>query len=122
MALMRSFLVALLFAAAATPAAAQSTFADLENLRVQQEDAARRSVALSNELMALESRLRTEQAIADLRLQRGGALLPELPYAPAVTPAPRTSSSGVSSKVPSIPDAALADSNRRVQAASQPRR
>ena len=122
MAPMRRLIIALVLAAAATPAVAQSTFADIENLRVQQEAAARRSVALSNELTALESRLRTEQAVADLRVQREGVRIPELPYAPAVTPTPRASRSGASSKYPSIPDAALADSNRRVQAASQPRR
>ncbi|WP_293676792.1 hypothetical protein [uncultured Phenylobacterium sp.] len=116
---MRTVAVAFLLAAAA-PAAAQSTLADVENLRAQQEAAARRAVALSNELGALESRLRTEQAITDLRIQREGVRVPELPYTDVTTPS--STSAAVPRNLPSIPDAALADSNRRVRDASQPRR
>lgn len=114
---MRSLVLALSLAALATPALAQNTQFELDNLRAQQEAAARRAVAQTNELTALEGRLKTEQALSDLSAQRNPPRAPELRYAPAVTPAP-----GALAKLPSIPDAALADSNRRVQAASQPKR
>jgi len=114
---MRTLILALVLAAAASPAAAQLNQFEIDNLRAQQEAAARRAVAQTNELSTLEARLKTEQALSDLRDQRNPPRAPELRYAPAVTPAP-----GAMPRLPSIPDAALADSNRRVQAASQPRR
>ncbi len=117
MAPMRTLILGLVLAAAAGPAAAQSLYPDLDNLRTQQEAAARRAVAQENELNALESRLRTEQALTDLRAQSSAPRAPQLLYAPAVTPTP-----GAALKMPAIPDAALADSNRRVQAAAQPKR
>jgi len=109
-----------MLAAAATSAAAQtiSQF-ELDNLRAQQEAAARRAVAQTNELMALEARLRTEQAITDLRLQRDAPRLPERRYEP---PASAVTTPSVTPKYPSVPDALLADSNRRVREASQPPR
>lgn len=116
MALMRWIIAGLLIVVAA-PAAAQ-TFFELENLRAQQEAAARRAVAQSNELMALEARLRTEQAVSDLRLQRDAPRLPELPYVP---PSSETAATAPP-KYPSVPDALLADSNRRVREASRPPR
>ena len=120
MALMRWILPGLMLAAAATSAAAQtiSQF-ELDNLRAQQEAAARRAVAQTNELMALEARLRTEQAITDLRLQRDAPRLPERRYEP---PASAVTTPSVTPKYPSVPDALLADSNRRVREASQPPR
>lgn len=117
MAPMRMTLIALLLAAA-TPAMAQSTFGQIEELRAQQEAAARRAVAQANELTALEARLKTEQALSDLQTQR---LLP--PRAPELTYTPGAPGhAGATPRFPSIPDAALADSNRRVRAASQPKR
>ena len=116
---MRTFMIALALAALATPAAAQSTASEIENLRAQQEAAARRAVAQENELSALQNRLQTEQAVTQLQGQR--LLPPRVPdrrYVPSASgPAP-----AATLKYPVIPDAALADSNRRVQAASRPPR
>jgi len=103
--------------AAATPAAAQPPYYELDNLRAQQEAASRRVVEQTNQLNALDARVRTDQALLDLQTGRyQQPAVPELRYAPAVMPAP-----GATPKYPSIPEAALADSNRRVQAASKPR-
>ena len=113
---MRSLILALALAAVAAPAAAQLNQFEIDNLRAQQEAAARRAVAQTNELTALEARLKSDQALYDLQVQRNPPRAPELLYAPATSPTPRALM-----KVPSIPDAALADSNRRVQAASQPK-
>ena len=114
------WMIAGLMLATATPAASQpaSQF-ELDSLRIQQEAAARRAVAQANELTALEARLRTEQAVSDLRLQREAPRLPELTYAPPASSAvPRSATL----KYPSVPDALLADSNRRVREASKPPR
>ena len=120
MALMRWIITGLMLAAVATPAAAQTvTQFELDNLRAQQEAAARRAVAQTNELMALEARLRTEQAVSDLRLQRDAPRLPEMRYEP---PASSARTPSATPKYPSVPDALLADSNRRVREASQPPR
>ena len=111
-------LILCLLAAGATPAAAQPGQFEIDALRVQQEAAARRAVAEDNQLTALEARLATEQALADLQAQRSPPRLPQPPY-----PLPPPSSQVVAAPTfPSIPDAALADSNRRVGEASQPRR
>lgn len=107
--------LALLALAAAAPAAAQPPFNDLDVLRAQQEAAARRGIDQANQLQALEARLRTDQAVANLQSTSAPVFLPAVPASPATPPAP------VTSKYPSIPDAVLAESNRRVQAASQPR-
>jgi len=110
------WMIAGLILAAAMPAASQPTSQfELDSLRIQQEAAARRAVAQANELTALEARLRTEQAVSDLRLQREAPRLPELAYAPPAAPA-------ATPKYPSVPDALLADSNRRVREASKPPR
>jgi hypothetical protein len=110
-------LIAILALAAATPAAAQ-TSSQLADLQMQQQLAQQRAVAQHNELFALEARVRTEQAILDLQLQRAlPARAPELPY-PVAAPTGRVDTS----KLPSIPDAALAASNRRVQDAAKNRR
>lgn len=116
---MRALLLAFLIA---SPAATQdfgfTTQAQIDDLRMQQQLAQQRAIAQSNELMALESRLRTEQAVRDLEFQRAlPPRLPQLPY-PAGAPPARIDTS----KLPSIPDAALADSNRRVRDASENRR
>jgi hypothetical protein len=110
---MRPLLIALALSAA-TPAAAQVGTVNqfqLDNLQAQQEAAQRAAVAQANQLMSLEANLRAQQAINELQFQRAlPARLPELPY---------PQSAGASeidiSKLPSIPDAALAASNKRVQ-------
>lgn len=109
---MRVALSAAVLTAAATAAAAQPTLQlQLDDLRVQQEAAQRRAVDQSNQLMALDARLRAEQASADL--QRRAAPVPELRYEPSTRGTATTSA-----RFPSIPDSALADSNRRVQDAA----
>jgi hypothetical protein len=114
-------LVVLFALAMAAPAAAQDltgfNASQLEDLRVQQQLSQQRAVALHNELMALESRLRTEQAISDLRVQSAPVRLPTPPYPQAGAPA-----SIDTSRLPAIPDAALAASNRRVRDAANNRR
>jgi len=122
---MRPFLLTAVLAAAfaaAGPGLAQ-TSADLlardqlrlDELRAQQQLQQQRSVAQHNELMALDARLRTEQQAARIEAERRPVRLPEPPYPgpPAMLDA---------SRLPSIPDAALAASNRRVQEISQNRR
>jgi len=110
-------LIALIALATASAAAAQplTQQLQLDELRMQQEAAQRRAIDQSNQLMALEARLRAEQATADL--QRGAPRAPGLRYEPA-----RRSAPSAAAKYPSIPDAALADSNRRVQEAAKNRR
>jgi hypothetical protein len=112
------WIIAGLLIALAAPAAAQPPYYDIDNLRAQQEAAARSAVARTNELSTLETRLRTEQALSDLRLQSVAPRLPYLPYeAPASSGPP-----AATPKYPSVPDAMLADSNRRVREASRPAR
>ena len=114
---MRTLILSLCLAAVVTPAAAQPPYYELDNLRAQQEAAARRAVEQTNQLNALDARVRTDQALLDLQTGRyQQPTVPVLRYQPAVTPAP-----GATPNYPSIPDSALADSNRRVQAASKPR-
>ena len=115
---MRTFILGLSLAALAAPAFAQNTQLELDNLRAQQEAAARRAVAQDNELSALQNRLQTEQAVTQLQIQR--QLMPRLPD-PVYGATPTASASAAAPKYPAIPDAALADSNARVRAASQPR-
>lgn len=103
---------------AASPAAAQVTQFQLEDLRAQQQSAERRAIDQSNQLQALETRLRADQASAELAIQRQGVRLPQRPYADAVSP----SASTASPRYPSMPDAALADSNARVRDAARNRR
>lgn len=113
---MRTLPLALVLTALATSAAAQTvTQFELDNLRAQQEAAARRAVAQDNELSALQNRLQTEQAVTQLQIQR--SLAPRLPEPVYGTPASAIAPAATP-KYPSIPDAALADSNRRVRAAS----
>lgn len=113
---MRIVLACLVLAAAA-PAAAQPPFNDYEYLRAQQEAAARRAVEVENQLSALDARLKTDQALSDLQASRYPPSVPELRYATTATPAP----AAATPKFPSIPDAALAESNKRVQAVTKPR-
>lgn len=107
---------AVLAATAASPAVAQHPSTVLEDLRMQQEAAQRRAVDQSNQLMALEARLRADQASADL--SRSPPRVPELRYEPST----RRGTVAATARYPSISDAALADSNRRVQDAARNRR
>lgn len=95
-----------------TPAAAlaQPTQFQLDDLRAREEAAQRRAVDQANQLQALDARLRADQAVRDL--SRPTPDVPSLSQPAPNTPAPTMSD------YPKIPDAALADSNRRVQAAS----
>lgn len=114
--------IALLLAlGAAAPAAAQglgpSNTLDqlrMDELRAQQQLLQQQQVAQHNELMALDARLRTEQHVARIQAERAPVLLPQLPY-----PAPPGSID--ISKLPRIPDKALADSDRRVREISKNR-
>lgn len=114
--LMRLPLAALLALSVAAPAAAQplSSQIQLDELRAQQEAAQRRMIDQSNQLMALEARLRAEQGAADL--QRSAPRVPELRYEPSLGAA------ATAPVYPSMSDAALAESNRRVAAAAWNRR
>ncbi|WP_309087596.1 hypothetical protein [Phenylobacterium sp.] len=117
---MRALLM-LLAAAAAAPAAAQDFGQSaqyqlrMDELRAQQQLLQQQQVAQHNELVAMEARLRTEQHAARIQAERAPVLLPRLPY-----PAPVGNID--TSKLPSIPDKTLADSDRRVREISQNRR
>lgn len=110
-------LVALLVLLAAAPAAAQDTNAAVLNAQIMQMQAEQqlarmREVATSNEMMALEARLRADEAVRRLEASRAPVVLPTLPYPEAGLGV----GTGIdTSKLPTIPNAALADSNRRVQ-------
>ena len=112
-------LLALLVMFAAWPALGQDfnglNQSQLDDLRAQQQLAQQRLIAQANELRALESRVRAEQAVADQQAARIPFRLPEpLPGAP-----PRTIDVD---QLPSIPDEALAASNRRIrETAKNPR-
>lgn len=102
----------------ATPAAAQLNQFQIDDLRAQQQAAERRAIDQANQIQALEARLRADLASADLAAQRAGARAPTLPYRdPTVRPG-----TAATAKYPSMPDAVLADSNRRVQDAARNRR
>ena len=115
---MRAVLLSLVLAAVAVPAAAQapSVQSQLDDLRARQEASERQAVARANEFQALDAQLRADQAVQDLQAQRVPPAVPSLNYAPPVIGA------SAAAKYPSMPDAALADSNRRVQDAARNRR
>ena len=104
--------------ALATPAAAQPAQFQIDDVRAQQQAAERRAIDQSNQIQALEGRLRTEQASADLAAQRAGARVPLLPYGDPTL----STSTAPPPSYPSVPDAALAASNKRVQDAARKRR
>jgi len=116
---MRALILVLALGVAA-PAAAQDFSQSIQNqmrldeLRAQQQLLQQQSVAQHNELMALDARLRTEQHAARIQAERTPDRLPQLPY-----PAPAGNID--TSKLPSIPDAALAESDRRVREISKNR-
>lgn len=113
---MRALIAALAFAAAA-PATAQPLSTQMDELRAQQEAAQRRAIDQANQLTALETRLRADQAAADL--QRPPPRVPEFRYKPAggvgFTPA-------MPPNYPAVPEDALVQSNQRVQDAARNRR
>ena len=107
--------------AAAAPAAAQP-YAPLldarEADRLAAEQAARqRDIAITNDLSRLQAQLQTNQALADLAAARATPVVPTIPYNPKAPP-PKIDTR----KLAQIPDAALADSNAKVRAASQNKR
>ncbi|HEY3696132.1 hypothetical protein [Phenylobacterium sp.] len=111
---MRTLTLALILAAAGSAARAQGAYVFQRAGEVDAELAAarQRDVALHNELMALDARLRAEQALRDTDPSRGAApvrLLPPVKGAP-----PR--------HYASVPDDRLAASNARVKAAAENRR
>lgn len=115
---MRPALISLFLAAMAFPAAAQVTSLELDTLRAQQEAAHRRAIDLDNQFQAQDAQRRADQAASmteprpgALRLRTPPALTSALPGAETATPI-----------YPSIPDAALAESNRRIREAARNRR
>jgi hypothetical protein len=112
---MRILTAAALFAAISGPAAAQVSALEMDNLRAQQAAAQRQSVAIANEAAAQDTRLRAEQAILDLQNQRVAPALPVLPYAPANGAVSPSGAKPLDTAYPSVPDQALADSNRQIQ-------
>ncbi len=92
----------------------------LYDLQSQAELARQRDVAMRNELTALEARMQTENGLATVRSQ---AYIPRLPTVDAYRTSPSSPLPNIdTSKLVSIPDAALAASNKRVQDAAQNRR
>ena len=119
-------LLALLIAASAAPAAAQVVPLPLpaspvqpqyNELWAQQEMARQQAIALQNQLTAVEAQQRTDEAIANVQAQRINPRLP-LPDATGATALPSIDAGTLAS----IPDAALAESNKRVLDAAQNRR
>lgn len=123
---MRPFLIAAAVVIA-TPAVAQDALRaqmQFHELQAQQQIQQQQSVAQHNELMALDARIRTEQAAGRIAAERQPTRLPELTY-PAVAPsAPGSEARAAadSATFTGIPDAVLADSNRRVREITQNRR
>ncbi|WP_372784378.1 hypothetical protein [Phenylobacterium sp.] len=108
-------------AAIAAPVTAQ----DYRGLPLQQEagrvadaQAARsRDIALTNELSALQARVQGDQALGDVAALRVSPAVPVIPLGP-YTPPPKIDVS----KLATIPDTTLAQSNARVRAAADNRR
>ena len=120
---MRPTLLALaVFAASASPAPAQAprdpVARDLtirnQEAQAQQMIDRQRSVALENDLNALDARIQSQERLLGLQAQRGPT---RAPLDPEVRPPPLNMGSYAS-----IPDAALAASNARVREASQNKR
>jgi hypothetical protein len=115
---MRLFLALVALSACASAASAQISHEAIArdmDLQAQQQMQRQRSIALENQLNALDARVQSEQRLRDVEATRPPAFY--RPTDPA-TPRPVTAGGGYAS----IPDAALAASNARVRAASQNRR
>lgn len=108
--------IAILMLAAATPAAAQDAMLlhYMGQAQVEQEAARQRDVALRNELMVLDARIRTDQALRDIEAQRTPLSLPRDGQTPSAAPSTQAGYAA-------IPDDKLAASNARVRAAAQRR-
>lgn len=85
--------------------------------RTQQEALRQQMVQQQNQMMALEAQVRAQQAIQDVRAQAQSVRLPPVDARPGQA-LPRIDVS----KLASIPDSALADSNRKVIDAANNRR
>ena len=107
--------------AAATPALAQDYQALVraqDAQRLADEQAARqRDITLTNELSRLEAQAQTNQALSDIAALRARPAVPTVPLDPKAPPPVIDVS-----KLASIPDAILADSNAKVKAAAANRR
>ena len=118
---MRILIAALTSMMLAAPALAQDYLAltqahDAE--RVAAEAAARqRDIAITNELSVLQARVQSEQALSDIAALRARPALPTVVLDPKAAP-PKIDLS----KLASIPDATLADSNAKVRAAADNKR
>lgn len=113
------FIFAFALLTAAGPALAQTDhrlLAREQELMVQQQMLQQRSIALENQLSAIDARVRTEQALSDLRVQQ---LTPPLRLRD--NPAAMLPSVGPGGFA-SVPDDRLEQSNRRVREASGNRR
>jgi len=115
-----------LIAAAAAPAIAQvaplplpppTNSPQYNEIWAQQEMARQQQIAIQNQLNALEAQVRTEQAIAQVQAQRANPRLP-LPDVTGSTALPNIDTGALAS----IPDSALAESNKRVRDAANNRR
>ena len=112
-----SLALAVVLAAAASPALAQLIQPNLRFstqdtlLRAQQDQAERQAVIQQNELSRLDSQLRTQRNMSALQSQ---TITPLLPAPPASGAIPQIDTNGLVS----IPDSALAASNARVRAAA----
>lgn len=110
----------LLILGLASPAAAQpylglSQAWDAQGFAIAQAARAR-DIAITNELATLQARLQSDQAVANLQAQRSPPPLAGLWV--ASTPPPLIDTS----KLVSIPDATLAQSNARIRTAAGNRR
>lgn len=114
---LRTRVLALILLAGASTVSAQAldpaTQLQVDDLRARQQAAERQAVEASNQAMAAEARIRAEQAINELERQRAISL--DVP--PGAAP-----DDGVGTALkdyPVMPDAVLADSNKRVRAAAK---
>ena len=120
---MRAFaLLAATVASLAAPAAAQlpppaPNSPQYAEMLAQQEMARQQLVQQQNQLMALEAQLRTQQALADVQALK---VVPRIPV-PDTSPG-RALPHIDAGDLASIPDSALADSNRKVLDAAGPPR
>jgi hypothetical protein len=114
-------LIILLALAVAAPAAAQP-YRALERAReaqafADQQAARNRDVTVTNELSTLQAQLQADQALGLLQAQRTTPSVPTVALGPHAAP-PVVDTS----KLASIPDATLAQSNARIRAAAANRR
>ena len=76
-----------------------------------------RDVTLTNDLAVLQARIQSDQALSNLQASRLSPTVPTIPFNPNAPP-PTIDAS----KLATIPDAALAQSNARIRAAADNRR